>query len=163
MIIRKATIDDLEDIANLEIECFPPNEAATHEDFTKRLEVYPNHFWLLFLDGKLVSLVDGFCTNDADLTDEMYEDAGLHDETGSWQMIFGVNTHPDYRKRGYASRLISCLIEDAKKEKRSGVVLTCKKDLIDFYSRFGFADEGVSRSTHGGEVWNQMRLTFNGE
>ena len=27
---------------------------------------------------------------EADLTDEMYEKACLHDEKGAWQMIFGV-------------------------------------------------------------------------
>lgn len=47
----------------------------------------------------------------------------------------------------------------AKKQNRQCIVLTCKKkDLIDFYSKFGFVDEGVSESNHGGEKWNQMRL-----
>lgn len=88
MIIRKATCDDLEDIANLELECFPVNEVATFHDFKERLRVYPNHFLLLFLDDKLVAFVDGFCTSDADLTDDMYENSSLHDEDGDWQMIF---------------------------------------------------------------------------
>lgn len=163
MMIRKAAIEDLDDIAGLEKLCFPAGEAATAEDLRQRLETYPNHFLLLFLDGRLVSFVDGMCTDDADLRDEMYENAALHDEAGDWQMIFGLNTHPDYRKRGYASKLIRCLISQAQRENRSGVVLTCKKHMIGYYSKFGFADEGVSQSTHGGEVWNQMRLTFNGE
>lgn len=90
----------------------------------------------------------------------MYEDAALHDENGSWQMIFGVNTLPEYRKKGYASKLINHMIDSAKKEKRSGVVLTCKKELISFYSKFGFFDEGISESQHGGAVWHQMRLEF---
>lgn len=163
MMIRKATLDDLTDIANLERACFPASEAATVEDFRKRLKIYPNHFLLLFLDDMLVSFVDGFCTDNADLTDEMYENASIHDEAGYWQMIFGVNTHPDYRRRGYASKLINCLIRQAQREKRLGVVLTCKRHMVDYYSRFGFVDEGVSESSHGGEVWNQMRLTFKGE
>ena len=41
-------------------------------------------------------------------------------------MIFGVNTLPDYRRRGYAARLIEALIADAKEQGRRGVVLTCK-------------------------------------
>lgn len=163
MIIRKATCDDLEDMANLELECFPVNEAATVHDFNERLRVYPNHFLLLFLDDKLVAFVDGFCTSDADLTDEMYENAGLHDEDGDWQMIFGLNTHPDYRGQGYASKLMNCFISQARREKRLGVVLTCKKEMVEFYLKFGFVDEGISVSAHGGEIWNQMRLTFIGE
>ena len=160
MLIRTASLNDLEDISNLELKCFPASEAATKEEFKKRLTVYPNHFWLLFLDDDLVSFIDGFCTDIRDLTDDMFENADIHDENGDWQMIFGLNTHKDFRKRGFASMLIERLIEDAKADGRLGVVLTCKEPLIDFYSRFGFADEGISDSTHGGEVWNQMRLTF---
>ena len=60
----------------------------------------------------------------------------------------------------FSSMDYDTLIETAKKEKRLGVVLTCKKQLVSYYSKFGFVDEGISESKHGGEVWNQMRLTF---
>lgn len=161
MLIRNATIDDLDEICALELTCFSHDEAAKREDFKERLDYYPNHFWLLFEDGKLVSFVDGFCTDENDLTDDMYEDAGLHDENGDWQMIFGVVTHPDFRNRGYASRLVNELIGNSKSQNRSGVVLTCKDHLIEFYSKFGFVDEGLSeKSHHAGEDWNQMRLIF---
>lgn len=160
MMIRNATLDDLEAIAELELACFPAAEAATKEDFKKRLKSYPNHFWLLFSEGMLIALIDGFCTDEADLADEMYENAALHDEDGDWQMIFGLLTHPDWRNQGHASRLVRHMIQDARNQNRSGVVLTCKSHLVDYYSRFGFEDEGTSQSNHGGQVWNQMRLRF---
>jgi len=31
---------------------------------------------------------------------------------------------------------------------------------MDYYAKFGFVNEGVSNSVHGGVVWYQMRLTF---
>ncbi len=161
MLIRNATLDDLDEITNLELTCFSLEEAAKKEDFKERLDYYPEHFWLLFEDGKLVSLVDGFCTNQKDLSDEMYEDASLHDEDGDWQMVFGVVTHPDYRNRGNASILLKKVIANSKSQNRLGVVLTCKEYLIEFYSKLGFIDEGLSeKSHHAGEKWYQMRLTF---
>ncbi|MBR0272242.1 MAG: GNAT family N-acetyltransferase [Methanobrevibacter sp.] len=159
-IIRTATIDDLDEIHNVESECFSKNEAATKKQFEERLTYYPTHFWLIFDDDKLIAFIDGFTTNKKDLTDEMFEDASLHDESGDWQMIFGLNTRPNYRKRGLAGKLVNHLIDNAKNENRSGVVLTCKEELISYYSRFGFVDEGISESKHGGAVWHQMRLTF---
>ena len=39
-------------------------------------------------------------------------------------------------------------------------MLTCLDDLIPFYARLGFADEGLSTSNHGGVPWHQMRLTL---
>ena len=112
-------------------------------------------------DNKLVAFVDGFVTNGPDLTDEMYEKASMHDESGAWQMIFGVNTIPSYRRRGLAGELLERAIEDARKQRRKGLVLTCKDALIHYYAKFGFQNEGVTgKSAHGDAVWNQMRLTF---
>ena len=160
MEIRNATMDDLQAIAAVEAACFPAAEAATAEEFAGRLAHYADHFWLLLEQGELVAFVDGFCTDMPDLTDEMYADAALHDENGAWQMIFGVNTIPAYRKHGYAGELIKCAIEDARKQERKGLVLTCKDHLVHYYAKFGFENEGVSESEHGGVKWNQMRLKF---
>lgn len=161
MKIRTATLEDLDAIASLEAECFPPSEAATPEEFKERIKYYGNHFYLMFDENKLVSFVDGFVTDDPDLKDEMYANASLHDENGSWQMIFGVNTFPSYRRKGLAGELLKRMISQARDENRKGVVLTCKEKLIPYYSKFGFVDEGVSKySTHGGVLWHQMRLTF---
>ena len=101
-----------------------------------------------------------FCTDMPDLTDEMYADAALHDENGAWQMIFGVNTLPCCRCRGYAGLLLQRAIADARAQGRKGLVLTCKEKLLHYYAKFGFVNEGVSASTHGGVVWYQMRLRF---
>ena len=160
MDIRTATMADLEAVAAVERACFPAAEAATAEQFAERLKYYGEHFWLLFLEGELVSFVDGFVTDDKDLTDEMYERAELHDKNGAWQMIFGVNTVPEHRKNGYAELLLRRAIEDARKQGRKGLVLTCKQELVHYYARLGFVDEGVSASVHGNVVWYQMRLTF---
>lgn len=161
MNIRYATMADLDDIASVESECFPVLEAATKEEFEQRIKYYGNHFWLMFDDDKLIAFVDGFVTDEADLTDDMYENASMHDENGAWQMIFGVNTLPDYRRCGCAKELIKKAILDARKQNRKGLVLTCKESLVPYYSKFGFVDEGITdKSTHGNVLWHQMRLDF---
>lgn len=160
MNVRYATKEDIPAIAAVEAECFPAAEAATEKDFIDRVEHYGNHFWLMFDEGKLIAFVDGFVTDEADLTDEMYEKAAMHNENGAWQMIFGVNTIPSCRRHGYAGELIEYAIEDAKKQGRKGLVLTCKDKLISYYAKFGFKNEGMSESVHGNAVWYQMRLTF---
>ena len=135
-------------------------EAATKEEFEQRLSHYADHFWLMFEDDTLIAFVDGMVTDQADLTDEMYENASMHQENGAWQMIFGVNTLPAYRNHGYAGELLKRAIADAKDQGRKGLVLTCKDRLVHYYAKFGFENEGVSESVHGNIVWNQMRLKF---
>lgn len=151
---------DLKAIAEVEALCFPEAEAATVEAFRERLSVYADYFWLLFDEERLVAFVDGMVTDEADLRDEMYEDAGLHRENGSWQMIFGVNTIPEYRRRGCAERLLRQAIADAREQGRKGLVLTCKEALLPYYAKLGFENEGISQSVHGNVTWYQMRLTF---
>ena len=161
MQIRTATMDDLSAVTSVEAACFPPNEAATEQDFAQRLAVYPNHFWLLEDEnGQVISFINGFVTDEPLLRDEMYQNASLHNEQGAWQMIFGVNTLPEYRRQGFAEQVMKRVISDAKAQGRKGCVLTCKDSMIHYYEKFGYQNEGVSNSVHGGVTWYDMRLTF---
>ena len=160
MEIRTAAMADLQAISALEAECFPAAEAASRESIRARLAAYPEHFWLLLDGKKLVGFVNGMVTDEPDLRDEMYDDASLHKETGAWQMIFGVDTAPAYRRRGCAGRLLAHVIAEAKRQGRKGLILTCKDALVHYYAKFGFVSEGGSQSTHGNVQWYQMRLTF---
>ena len=111
MEIRLAAMDDLAAVTALEAVCFPPAEAAQEDSLRARLAAYPNHFWLLEDEGRLVSFVNGLVTDAYDLTDEMFDDVSYHSENGGWQMIFGVATHPDYQRRGCAEKLLRYVVE----------------------------------------------------
>ena len=161
MVIKHASRKDIAALTAVETACFPPAEAATEKEFIDRVQYYGNHFWLLYERDKLLAFVDGFVTDEPDLTDVMYEDAALHNEQGAWQMIFGVNTLPEYRRHGYAGQLLRRAVADARQQGRKGLVLTCKERLLPYYAKFGFQDEGVTdKSTHGNAAWHQMRLSF---
>lgn len=161
MVIKHASRKDIPALTAVETACFPPAEAATEKEFIDRVQYYGNHFWLLYEGDKLLAFVDGFVTDEPDLTDVMYEDAALHNEQGAWQMIFGVNTLPEYRRHGYAGQLLRRAVADARQQGRKGLVLTCKERLLPYYAKFGFQDEGATdKSTHGNVAWHQMRLSF---
>ena len=184
--VRTATAGDLDALDAVEQACFPPAEAASRDTLAARIAVYPDCFWLL--EGiepegaestsieptpsgdadrahrgntpTLLSFVNGMATDEPHLRDEMYDDPSLHSLNGAWQMIFGVDTHPAFRRRGYAGMVLRRVIDDARSHGRRGLVLTCKDRLVHYYASFGFVDEGMSDSTHGGVAWHEMRLTF---
>ena len=160
MEIRKATIEDLDAITALEAACFPAAEAAPRESFKKRLEVFADRFWLLWEGDRLVSMVNGMVTDREELVDEMFADATIHQADGKWQMIFGVATHPEYQRRGLAAKVLQRAIAECKAEGRKGLILTCKEQKLHYYAKFGFVNQGVSVSEHGGALWYQMRLEF---
>ena len=129
--------------------------------YAAQLDSKGTDFWLMFDGGTLIAFVDGMVTDRTDLTDDLYADAALHDAHGAWQMIFGVNTLPEYRRHGYAGQLLRRAVADARQQGRKGLVLTCKERLLPYYAKFGFQDEGVTdKSTHGNVAWHQMRLSF---
>lgn len=144
--IRHADMSDLDALAALESECFPPAEAASRDAIADRLRTYADHFWLLFDDDRLTAAINGMVTDEPDLVDAMYADTSMHDERGAWQMLFSVCTDPGSRRERRASRLMRSVIEDARDAGRDGLVLTCKEPLIGFYERFGYRDEGVCGS-----------------
>ena len=160
MELRKATLADVEAITALEAACFPAAEAAPRASFEKRLKVFADRFWLLWDGDRLVSMVNGMATDREELVDEMFADASIHQSEGPWQMIFGVATHPDYQRRGLAAQVLQRAIDDCKAEGRQGLILTCKEQKLHYYAKFGFVNQGVSVSEHGGALWYQMKLEF---
>ena len=105
-------------------------------------------------------MIGGMTTDQPALCDAMYEGTSLYAEHGNWLMLFGVATHPEVQHQGLASKLMHHVIGDTQKRGCLGIVLTCKEKLLPFYASFGFVNEGVSGSVHGGAVWYQMRLDF---
>lgn len=160
MLIRYANMDDLDQLVQVEAECFPAAEAASRESIDARLLAFPNCFWVLEDEGRIVSFINGMATDEAILRDEMFENAGLHKKDGAWQMIFGVDTIREYRRRGCAAKVMERVIADSRKRGRKGLVLTCKEHMLHYYEKFGFVNKGISASQHGGAVWYDMVLEF---
>ena len=161
MFIKKAEKKDLDVLANAAATCFPAAEAASKERIEGRLSVYPDYFWIGRDEfHELVCYAAGPVTKEGTLTDNMYADPSVHDPNGDWQMIFSLCTMPEYRHKGMAALLLQRVISQAEEAGRKGVVLACKEHMIPYYERFGFVNEGLSESKHGGATWYQMRLTF---
>ena len=158
MDIRTAVPADLDAVTALEAACFPPAEAASRAALAVRLGAFAHTFWLLWEGQELLAMVGGMTAAQRDLTDEMYAGDKLYDPDGPWLMIFTVGSRPDCRGKGYPSQLMAEAIRTAKEQGRAGLVLTCKEGLLAYYERFGFVNEGVSSSEHGGALWYQMRL-----
>lgn len=176
MLIRHATLDDLDALSTMENACFPPQDAADQEKLAARIEAYPDHFWLLINtdpdkqgvsfparveEGPLVSFINGPASQDPDITDPMFSDVSMHDERGAWQMILGIDTAPVYQHHGCGGYLLRRVILDSALNGRKGIVLVCREKLVKFYHEFGFMDEKISPSTRSNTTWHQMRLLLN--
>lgn len=160
IIIRNVRPEDLEEVAAVELACFPAAEAADKKSLKERLEAFPGSFLVAEDAGRIVGFINGAVTDETTIADAMFEDISLHDPNGTYQSIFGLDVIEEYRHNGLASRLMEAMIETARSQGRKGLILTCKDRLIGFYERFGYVNKGVSLSVHGGAVWYDMILEF---
>ena len=158
--IREVTLKDLDEVAALEIACFPSLEAASREVLQERIQMFPSSFLVMEKDRKLIAMINGCVSNYDTICDELYDHADAHDCQGAYQSVFGLDVHPAYRHQGYARDMMLAFMELAKNQHRKGMILTCKEYLISFYESFGYQNMGISKSVHGGVIWYDMRLIF---
>lgn len=156
--IRNVLSGDLDCVTQIEATCFPAAEAAPKKVFKERLSVFPAGFFVAELNNEIIGFINGGVTNETHIEDEFFKTMNLHIPNGDNIVIFGLDVHPSYQKRGYAKELMKHFIEAAKMDGRKNVLLTCKAHLIGFYEQFGYINEGISQSEHGGAEWYDMYL-----
>jgi len=156
--IRTAEIEDLPACHTIEANCFPPAEAAWPSSIRTRIEEYPEGYLVAELNGQVVGQVNSGSTSKDDITDEEFKKLIGHDPEGCHMVIFSLSVHPDFQRRGIADTLMGKFISQARKMGKTTVKLLCKDDLIPYYTRHGFEDDGLSASEHGGAEWHAMTL-----
>ena len=85
-------------------------------------------------------------------------------EGGYANFITDVIVIPEYQHQGIGKqmmhRTMDYLYSTLEPGEKIVVYLMSAKEREPFYRQFGYRNEGVSGSEHGGAVWYEMRLTF---
>lgn len=160
IIIRNVLPGDLEECYLVEISGFPPEEAATRETIQLRIDTFPQGFLVAEMNGRIVGILNSAATNKEDLSDEELKQLVGHDPHGKNLVVFALAVLPEFQKRGIAGQMMNKFIEEARARNKQNVLLMCKQHLIAYYERMGFTHAGLSRSTHGGAQWHEMRLAL---
>ena len=158
--IRGVQLKDVERVTEIEAICFPEAEAAPRKSFEDRITAFPECFLVAETEGHLIGFINGCITNSAVIHDELFYTTEHHIPEGKNVAIFGLDVIPVYRKQGIAALLMNHFIQLAKNTGRKSIILTCKAQLVDYYKSFGYVNNGVSKSTHGGAVWFDMILVL---
>jgi len=160
IIIRNVLPKDLEECFLVETSGFPPEEAATRETIKLRIEAFPQGFFVAEMDGRVIGMLNSASTDKDDISDEELKQLIGHDPHGKNMVVFALAILPEFQKQGIARQLMSRFVEAAREREKENVFLMCKRHLIAYYERMGFAHAGLSRSTHGGAEWHEMRLAL---
>ncbi|WP_019419026.1 GNAT family N-acetyltransferase [Paenibacillus sp. OSY-SE] len=151
--LRNVKIEDLSELVSIVHLCFSKEEAASREAFEKRIHLIPDSFFVAEENGVIAGLVNGPVIEETYITDDLFTNIKKNPPLGGHQTILGLAVAPQFQNRGVASELLTHLEKEARLYKRETITLTCKEELIHFYERHGYVNEGVSSSEHGGAIW----------
>jgi ribosomal protein S18 acetylase RimI-like enzyme len=160
IVIRRVKKEDLDKIAEIEVECFPAAEAASKQSIEERIATFPESFLVAEKNREIVGFINGCATNSPVIYDALYHDSSHHIPDGESLAVFGLDVLPEHQRQGIAAKLMNYYIEIARNDGRKRVILTCKDRLVHYYEYFGFVNNGISESTYGGAQWFNMTLTI---
>ena len=160
IIIRHVLPTDLDQCFIVETSGFPPEEAATRATIKLRIETFPEGFLVAEVHERIVGLLNSAATDKDDISDEELKQLIGHDPAGKNMVVFALAVLPEYQKRGIASQLMSTFVDEARGRGKEKVLLMCKAHLVAYYERMGFDHIGLSKSTHGGAEWHEMRMVL---
>jgi len=143
MLIRKANINDIEQLIKLRIDYLVEERGSLSKDeesaIKKQLKSY---FQKHISDDSFVGIVadvEGVIASTAFLviSERPANPAFI---TGLKGTIYNVLTYPEYRRKGIATKVLEALIEEAKRANVSSVELMATKDGKYLYEKLGFKE-----------------------
>ncbi|WP_136797834.1 GNAT family N-acetyltransferase [Desulfosediminicola ganghwensis] len=155
--IRRVERRDLQACVALEERCYQPMEVAPPDFIERRIEVYPDGFYVAEVGSEIVGMINCGATHKDDITDEELKYLIGHVRNGKNGIVFSLAVDPRYRGNGIARKLMEKMIEVSGRKEKQKIILLCKDDLVDFYTALGFSYGGPSSSDFGGYVWHQMQ------
>jgi predicted N-acetyltransferase YhbS len=157
VIIRQVRPVDLDECFQVEISGFPPEEAATRETIKLRIDTFPQGFLVAEVDQRVIAMLNSAATNKDDISDEELKQLIGHDLNGKNMVVFALVVLPEFQQQGIARQLMIRFVEIARQANKANILLMCKQPLIQYYAKLGFIHVGLSKSTHGGAEWHEMR------
>jgi ribosomal protein S18 acetylase RimI-like enzyme len=158
--LRNVRESDIERLLIIENEGFTKEEAATKEALLERIALIQDTFIVAEKKGKVIGYVNGPIIPSLYITDDLFECIQQNPHTGGFQSILGLAVAKDARNEGIAKLLMDKLKKLVIENKREGITLTCKEELISFYKKLGFKNHGLSESQHAGTAWYNLIYTY---
>lgn len=163
-LFRFASGDDVDTIASIEADGYPPDEAASVESMRFRQEKAPGAFMVAVREGsdkdeQIAGYVCGTCSTSSRLE---HESMSNHVPNGKTLCIHSVCVQKDLMRKGLGSAMLKTYLKhmpgalEHVKECR----LICKEHLVGFYTEAGFRLDGKSDVVHGKDPWFELSYFF---
>lgn len=160
---RNIRQEEADQAVRIEEICFPPNEACSEKNMKDRIAA-ASELFLVAVDkktGKIAGFLNGLATDEEVFRDQFFTEAGLYCPEGKNVMLLGLDVLPQYRLQGLGRELVFQYSQRERNKGRQMLLLTCLKEKVEMYEKFGFLDRGLANSSWGGEEWHEMICSLN--
>ena len=158
--IRTVRPEDLDQVAAVEGCLFSRCGGSGREKSAGADPGVPESFLVAEWAGRVIGFINGAVTDQKTISDDMFEDVNLHNPEGAYQSIFRAGCGGGIPPSGHSGAADGGDDPPGHGAGAQGADLTCKDRLIGYYQKFGYVNQGVSASVHGGAVWYDMILEF---
>jgi len=111
--VRNVTKDELNGVVRVECEAWPEEVRAPREKFEKRLEVFPQGFFAVYVDGVMAgvstSQIIQYPNSNLDSWEKITDNGHIvnsHDPEGNALYVVSVGVSSRYQGRGLGSKLV---------------------------------------------------------
>lgn len=155
--IRQAELQDLDAIERIELENFSEEEAIAREILKDHIEKIQTTFLVAECQGQILGYLEGPVRPERYLIDSSFSEVeDLSQLEQGFISITSLSIAKEAQGLGVGTLLLEAMKENALKDNRQGINLTCHDYLIPYYEKQGFTNEGLSESQYAGEVWYNL-------
>jgi len=164
VLIRQAIKEDLDQLFEIETNCFPKAERESKKVIKMRIKYFQQGFLVAEINNSIVGMINCATTNNASVNQREFEKI-MHSESkdtfslGKNHFIISLEVLPEFRGKGISTLLINKTIENAKNNNKKKVLLVCKEPLINYYKKFGF-NLTTNKIKYAGKDWFEMKLVL---
>ena len=126
----------------------------------KRIEVYPQGFLILEMDGQIAGFINSGCAREVEMSDDAFKQLVGHDPDAPNVVIMSVVVAPAYQGKGLSTALMSEFVTRMRAMGKTTIHLMCKKRHVPLYQKFGYRYLHPSASDHGGMSWHEMSMAL---
>lgn len=155
---RTATPLDASRCYQIEIGAYEGDEAATQEKIATRIDLYPQGFLIMELEGQVIGFINGGCAHHVQMADEAFKELVGHSSEAPNVVIMSVVIDPEYQGKGYATLMMAQFVERMRAMGKQSIHLMCKERHVPLYQRMGYGYVQPSTSDHGGMAWHEMLM-----
>lgn len=157
-IIRMATMNDIDKLIKVRFDYFSDEKFEIPDGKRQLIESQLPAYFAKHLD---VDFFAAFIEIDGNIAAAAFlviseKPANLSFPTGRIGTFLNVLTYPQYRKMGFATKLLNLLIDEGKRQNLSYIELSASEMGRKLYNKLGFIERDFSMSH-----FTEMRLPYN--